>query len=71
VTENPQGRFGQGDAAQLPGAFVVDTAGVVRYAYRDRRSDDNPSGGHGGRDLGRDRVREGAVQEGDVIAVVE
>jgi AhpC/TSA antioxidant enzyme len=42
VTGNLQGRFGQGDAAQLPGTFVVDTAGVVRYAHRGRRSDDNP-----------------------------
>jgi peroxiredoxin len=42
VTGHPQGRFGQGDAAQLPGTFVVDTAGVVRYAHRGHRSDDNP-----------------------------
>jgi hypothetical protein len=42
VTGNPQSRFGQGDPAQLPGTFVVDTAGVVRYAYRGHRSDDNP-----------------------------
>jgi peroxiredoxin len=42
VTGNPQGRFGQGDPGQLPGTFVVDTAGRVRYAYRGRRSDDNP-----------------------------
>jgi AhpC/TSA antioxidant enzyme len=37
-----QGRFGQGDPARLPGTFVVDTAGVVRFAHRGRRSDDNP-----------------------------
>lgn len=38
-----QGRFGQGDVSQLPGTFVVDTGGVVRYAHRGRRSSDNPS----------------------------
>jgi peroxiredoxin len=38
-----QGRFGQGDVSQLPGTFVVDTDGVVRYAHRGRRSSDNPS----------------------------
>jgi len=40
ATGNPQGRFGQGDVAQLPGTFVVDTTGVVRYAHRGRRSSD-------------------------------
>ena len=43
VTGNPQGRFGQGDVAQLPGTFVVDTSGVIRFAHRGRRSNDNPS----------------------------
>jgi peroxiredoxin len=33
---------GMGDTAQLPGTFVVDTEGVVRYAYRSRRSNDIP-----------------------------
>ena len=42
VTGKPQGRFGQGDVSQLPGTFVVDTAGIVRYAHRGTRSDDNP-----------------------------
>jgi peroxiredoxin len=37
-----QGRFGQGDVAQLSGTFVVDAGGVVRYAYRGQRSSDNP-----------------------------
>jgi peroxiredoxin len=37
-----QGRFGQGDPARLPGTFVVDTGGVVRYAHRGRRADDTP-----------------------------
>jgi peroxiredoxin len=37
---NPQGRFGQGDPAQLPGTFVVDTAGMIRYAHRGRTSSD-------------------------------
>jgi peroxiredoxin len=39
---NPQGRFGQGDPARLPGTFVVDAEGLIRYAHRARRSDDNP-----------------------------
>jgi peroxiredoxin len=43
VTGKHQGRFGQGDAAQLPGTFVVDTEGVIRFAHRGRRSNDNPS----------------------------
>lgn len=42
VTGNPQGRFGQGDVAQLAGTFVVDPAGVIRFAHRGRRADDNP-----------------------------
>jgi peroxiredoxin len=42
VTGNAQGRFGQGDPAQLPGTFLVDTEGRVRYAHRGRRSNDNP-----------------------------
>jgi hypothetical protein len=43
VTGNPQGRFGQGDQAQLGGTFVVDVSGTVRYVHRGWRSDDNPS----------------------------
>jgi peroxiredoxin len=43
VTGRPQGKFGQGDVAQLPGTFVVDTAGIVRYTHVGRRSSDNPS----------------------------
>ena len=39
---NRQGRFGQGDPARLPGTFVVDTDGQIRFAHRGRRSDDNP-----------------------------
>ena len=31
---------GMGDVAQLPGTFVVDAAGIVRYAHRGRRSND-------------------------------
>jgi peroxiredoxin len=42
VTGNPQGRFGQGDVAQLGGTFVVDRAGIIRYVHRGRRADDNP-----------------------------
>ena len=41
--ETHQGRFGQGDVAQLPGTFVVDTAGIVRFAHRGIRSNDVPS----------------------------
>jgi peroxiredoxin len=33
----------QGDVAQLPGTFVVDTNGIVRFAYRSRRANDIPS----------------------------
>lgn len=40
--ERHQGRFGQGDVAQLPGTFVVDVSGIVRYAHRGSRSNDNP-----------------------------
>ena len=40
--ERHQGRFGQGDVAQLPGTFVVDRGGTVRYAHRGSRSSDNP-----------------------------
>ncbi len=40
--ERHQGRFGQGDVAQLPGTFVVDRGGIVRYAHRGARSSDNP-----------------------------
>ena len=41
--ERHQGRFGQGDVAQLPGTFVVDREGIVRFAHRGRRSNDVPS----------------------------
>lgn len=36
---------GMGDVAQLPGTFVVDTSGIVRYAHRGRRSNDFPENG--------------------------
>ena len=39
---NHQGRFGQGDMAQLPGTFVVDAGGIIRYAHRGRRANDYP-----------------------------
>ena len=32
----------RGDGMQLGGAFVVDTAGVIRYTHRARESSDNP-----------------------------
>jgi peroxiredoxin len=38
----PQGRFGQGDVAQLAGTFVVDRSGTIRYSHRGRHSNDNP-----------------------------
>jgi peroxiredoxin len=41
--ERHQGRFGQGDVGQLPGTFVVDRAGIVRFAHRGTRSNDVPS----------------------------
>ena len=31
-----------GDVRQMPGTFVIDTAGVVRFAHRNRDSADNP-----------------------------
>ena len=34
---------GKGDVAQLPGTFVVDTDGILRFAYRSQRSSDIPS----------------------------
>jgi hypothetical protein len=37
-----QGWSGQGDPARLPGTFVIDTDGVIRYAHRGRRADDTP-----------------------------
>jgi len=43
IGEEHQGRFGQGDTAQLPGTFVVDRTGIVRFAHRGRRSNDVPS----------------------------
>lgn len=42
ASRDHQGRFGQGDVAQLGGTFVVDTASVVRYAHVSARSSDNP-----------------------------
>ena len=41
---SPNARQGRtiGDPMQLPGTFVIDTAGVVRYAHRNTTSADNP-----------------------------
>jgi hypothetical protein len=33
----------KGDPMQLAGTFVIDTAGVIRFAHRNRTSADNPS----------------------------
>lgn len=43
ISERHQGRFGQGDVAQLPGTFLVDRSGMVRFAHRGKRSNDVPS----------------------------
>ena len=32
-----------GDVRQMPGAFVIDRQGIVRYAYYPRRQTDRPS----------------------------
>jgi peroxiredoxin len=39
--ETRQGHI-HGDVRQMPGTFVIDTGGVVRYAHRNRDSADNP-----------------------------
>ncbi|MBI4260103.1 MAG: AhpC/TSA family protein [Actinobacteria bacterium] len=39
--ETRQGRIRE-DPMQLPGTFVIDTSGVVRYAHRNRTASDNP-----------------------------
>ncbi len=44
LSGKPQKAWGSmGDVAQLPGTFVVDTSGVVRFAHRGKRSNDLPS----------------------------
>jgi len=43
VSGKPQGGLGQGDPAQLAGTFVVDTSGIVRYAFSANRSSEFPS----------------------------
>lgn len=62
LTGKGQGKFGQGDVAQLAGTFVVDTGGTVRYAFRAERSSEFPkneevlaalAGGSGGVARGR------------------
>jgi peroxiredoxin len=35
-------RFGHEDIFQMPGTFVIDTEGVVRYVHRNRDVADNP-----------------------------
>jgi peroxiredoxin len=35
-------RFGHEDIFQMPGTFVIDTQGVIRYAHRNRDVADNP-----------------------------
>ena len=37
----PSARFGE-DVMQMPGTFVVDRDGIVRYAHRNRDVTDNP-----------------------------
>jgi peroxiredoxin len=41
--ETRQGSIVGHDVRQMPGTFVVDTGGVVRFAHRNRDSADNPS----------------------------
>ncbi len=40
--ETHQGRT-KGDPIQLAGTFVIDAAGVIRFAHRNRTSADNPA----------------------------
>jgi peroxiredoxin len=39
-----QGNVGRqvGDVFQMPGTFVIDRAGIIRYCHRNRDSADNP-----------------------------
>jgi hypothetical protein len=37
----PSAKLGE-DVMQMPGTFVVDTDGIVRYAHRNRDVTDNP-----------------------------
>ncbi len=53
LTGKRQGRFGQGDPAQLAGTFVVGTDGVIRFAHRSRRSSELASNQEVLRALGR------------------
>ena len=32
----------KGDPFQMPGVFIVDTEGIIRYAYRSKDASDNP-----------------------------
>lgn len=38
----PSAKLGE-DVMQMPGTFVIDTGGVVRYAHRNRDVTDNPA----------------------------
>jgi peroxiredoxin len=38
----PSAKLGE-DVMQMPGTFVIDTGGIVRFAYRNRDVTDNPS----------------------------
>jgi peroxiredoxin len=38
-------RFGHEDIFQMPGTFVIDTGGRIRYAHRNRDVTDNPPNG--------------------------
>lgn len=35
--------FGQGDVMQLPGVFLIDTEGSIRYSYFSKDPSDHPS----------------------------
>ena len=38
----PSANLGE-DVMQMPGTFVIDTSGIIRYAHRNRDVTDNPS----------------------------
>ena len=40
--EGRQGGLGGGSVRQMPGTFIVDRSGIVRYAHRNRHQADDP-----------------------------
>jgi peroxiredoxin len=43
LRETRQGLVPKEDPTQMPGTFVIDTEGIVRFAHRNRHPADNPS----------------------------